>query len=86
MPDSLIGAEVEELESLVELTQVRGWRVVRRLLSEHRGRCLDQVYAHLKKHEDRKAGEWLAKSDLYNLLVTLIQNRKTELSKRKENE
>ena len=86
MPDPITGAEIEELESLQELTQLRGWRVVRNLLNSHRIYCVEQSNRCLEKHEDRKAGEWLARSKECPKLLTLIQNRKQELSDRKDKE
>lgn len=86
MPDTeqLTGADVEELEALTELTRLSGWRYVKNILSRHRIYCIEQSHKCLKKHEDRKAGEWLAKSEEPHTLITLIQNRKTELTKKKE--
>jgi hypothetical protein len=39
------------------------------------------VNDYLEKHEDRKAGEELAKMNDCNRLVSLVQNRITELRK-----
>ena len=39
--------------------------------------------ASLRKHDDRTAGEWLAKSTAYGNVVGLVENYKKELSDKK---
>jgi phosphopantetheinyl transferase (holo-ACP synthase) len=83
---SLTGADIEELESLGELTSLNGWKYVKKILNEHRIYCIEQAHKHLIKHEDRLAGEWLACSKEPHKFITLIQNRKKELSDKREKE
>ena len=85
MPN-LTGADVEEFEALNELTKLGGWKYVRKLLSDHRGFCLSKSRDLLKKHDDRKAGEWLAKSEEPQRILELILNRKKELANKMEGE
>lgn len=84
MLNTLTGFDVEELELLDEVVKSRGWRIIRNIFNEHRVHCLEKSQECLKKHEDRKAGEWLAKSEEPNTLIALIQNRRNELSKKQE--
>ena len=82
-PEAFTGAEMEELEALIELTRLRGWRIVKNLFHKHRLHCVEQAHKCLKSYQDRKAGEWLAKSDEPARLITLIQTRKDELEKKR---
>ena len=85
MPNEpLTGADVEELESLTELTQVRGWRVFKNLLTKHRQYCIEQSHKNTRSGDYRKAAEWLAKSDEPQTVQDLVHNRKQELTKRGE--
>ena len=83
MPEPLTGAEIEELESLSELVKSRVWRIVRNLLNEHRIYCVDKSHMYLKKQEDRKAGEWLARSEECPKLLLLVQDKIKELQENK---
>ncbi len=78
------GAEAEELDALSELTTFRGWKYFKNLLYKHHRHCLDKTHQHLDKHEDRKAGEWLARSKEKDRAITLIDKRKKELSDKRE--
>jgi len=80
MPDPITAQELEELESLYELTRLPGWKHIRNLLHRHKIDCIKKSNAALKKHEDRLAGEWLAKSTAYNNVTGLVENYKKELS------
>jgi len=79
--ERLTGADIEELEALSEVTRLPGWRYIKNIMSKHRIYCIEQAHKNMKKHEDRKAGEWLAKSEEPHAIITLIQNRKGELNK-----
>jgi len=84
MLDTLTGADVEEHDALVEVTNSRGWRYIKNMLSSHRIYCIEQAHKCIKKHEDRKAGEWLAKSEEPHRIITLIQERKKALTTKRE--
>jgi len=84
MPDPITPAEIEELESIVELTKVRGWRLFKNIIQKHRIFCLESAHKHLDRHEDRKAGEWLARSKEPQKIISLLENRKKELSDKRE--
>ncbi len=86
MPEQFTGADVEELESLTELTRLRGWRVLKALLNKHRIYCIEKSHQCLESHEDRKAGEWLARSKEPNKILTLVSGRKNELTKLREDQ
>ena len=79
MPDP---ADVEEFEYLDQMVKLGGWRVLRNLFSKHRIHCIENAHKHLKRLEDRKAGEWLARSEEPNILLSLVYNRRKELSDR----
>ena len=85
MPETT-GAELEELDALVELTKTRGWRYFRNLLYKHSSYCLDQSRKALEKHQDREAGEWLARSKEKDRALSLIIQRKKEISDKREQE
>ncbi len=78
------GAEAEELDALSELTNTRGWKFFRNLLHKHSQYCVDNAHKCLDKHEDRKAGEWLARSKEKDRAFTLIDKRKKEISDKRE--
>ncbi len=82
MPETT-AQELEELEYLQEITRLPGWKIVRNLLHRHKIDCITKSNAALRKHEDRTAGEWLAKSAVFNNVVGLVENHKKELSNRK---
>jgi hypothetical protein len=84
MPEPLTGAEVGEIESLIELTRLRGWKFLKIIFRDHRTHCLEQSHRFLKTHQDRKAGEWLARSEEPARLIALIQERKDELEQKRE--
>ena len=79
MPDPITGADVEELEALIEFTKLRAYRILKKINHEYRINCLEKSHASLRKHEDRKAGEWLAKSEVPAKILQLIQMRMDEL-------
>lgn len=84
MPDKLTGADIEELDSLTYMMKGTGWQSLKSIFNQHRIHCIEQTNKHLQKHEDRKAGEWLARSKEPNHLLSLINDRKEELSQKKE--
>jgi hypothetical protein len=84
MPDPITVQEVEELEGLSEIQKTQGWKFLKILLNKHRFYCIEQSNKHLERHEDRKAGEWLARSKEPQRLISLVSNRKQELSDKRE--
>ena len=86
MPEKLTIAEIEELEALEEMIRTRGWKFFKNILQHHRLFCLDEAHKHLRNHADRNAGEWLARSKEPHKIMTLLNNRKKELSDKREKE
>jgi len=86
MPEQkpITGAEIEELEYLDSLTRSKGWRYIRNLLHSHHLHCEQVAHTHLEKHEDRKAGEWLARSKEPSTILNMIVKRKNDLSKKRK--
>jgi len=84
MPEPITGSELEELDALVELTKTRGWKYFKGLLYKHRVYCIETAHKHLESHEDRKAGEWLARSKESNKVMNLVEKRKKEISTKRE--
>ena len=82
----LSGADIQELEDLTELTRFRGWKILKNLLYKHRLYCIEQSNKYLEKHEDRTAGEWLARSKEPHVILTQVDRRKKELSDQREKE
>ena len=75
------GYQIQELESLEETIKSGGWRIIKNILNEHRISLVEQSHRALRKHEDRKASEFLARSDETIKILSLIQAKKEELSK-----
>lgn len=74
-------AILKELHAWEEVIHSESWVVYRNFLKEH---CLflqKEVNDHLRKHEDRLAGEALRAMDDANKMLTLITKRITELNK-----
>ena len=86
MRDKITHSELEELEALQELTRMPGWRIVRNILHRHKVDCIEKSNAALRKHEDRKAGEWLAKSTIKDKVMGLVEQHKKQLSNKREKE
>ena len=84
MPDPITGAEIEEMDALIELKRLRGFRYFKNLLHTHHNHCVDKVSNHLEKHEDRLAGEWLARSKEQGKTLNLIEKRIKEISDKRE--
>lgn len=74
------GGDVEDLDAIVELTRMRGWPILKKIFNEYKIDCIQKAHMHLKKHEDRKAGELLAKSNAPFEVINRFQNKKKELS------
>ena len=82
----LSATDIEELDALEEMTRTRGWRYFKNLLTEHRNYCIEKAHQHLADHQDRAAGEWLACSKEPHKILTIINNRRKELSDKREKE
>ena len=75
-----------ELEAWQEIIHSEGWRVFIKLLKTHQDYLQSQVNFYLEKHEDRKAGEELAKINDCKKIAGLVKNRIEELRKPKGGE
>ena len=84
MPDQITGAELEEMDALIEFKKTRGFRYFRNLLHTHHRYCVEKSNKALKDHKDREAGEWLAKSEEPAKALNLIEKRKKEISDKRE--
>lgn len=84
MPEPITGAEVEELESLIDLMRSKTWRYIKNEFTKHRLHCVEESHKCLKLCQDRKAGEWLARSEESTRLISLIQGRKAKLESKRE--
>jgi len=73
--------EMLELELLTELTHCKGWAYLRNILSNQRIQNLTQLHVHLRKHEDRRAGEYMARADEDILIMEIVKERINELKK-----
>lgn len=81
----LTPAQQLELDELSELITSDNWKHVRNLINRRRLYCDEQMAICLRKHEDRKAGEWMARSDeLLNITKKVYQHRQELLNKSKE--
>lgn len=70
-----------ELSSWQNLVHTEDWRVFVKLLKTHQDYLQGKVNSHLIKHEDRKAGEELAKLNDCKKILSLVQNRINEINK-----
>ena len=82
---SVTGQQIIEYEALHDLVSSEGWRFVRNMLVERRRVLEDELKSALRKHEDRKAGEKLARIDETLVTIELVRNRVKELQTKKEN-
>ena len=77
--------EVKELEYLDSILSAPGWKYVTNLFHNHYLYCITSAHKCLEKYEDRKAGEWLAKSKEPNTILNMIIKRRNELQNKQEN-
>lgn len=83
--NKLTPAEQLELDELSELIASDNWKIVRNLINRRRIHCEEQMKTCLKKHEDRKAGEWMARSEeLLNITRMVTKHRELLIDKAKE--
>jgi len=80
----MIGFDPLEWEQLHDLKKSKGWRYFRNLVVQHRQYLIEKSHSCLKKHEDRKAGEYLAKAEETISIIDLVKHRLTELENSKE--
>ena len=78
------GAEILEYEELQQLISIDGWRILRNLAAKHKQFLVEEAHRSLKKHDDRKAGEYLAKAEESLIFIDLVKERIKELSEKKE--
>lgn len=76
--------EQRELEAIEDFTDTNGWRVIRDILKRHKIYLMEESQKHLEKHEDRKAGELLARSKEPDRIIELIKHRRDELRTKQE--
>ena len=77
--------EVKELEYLESFLSSQGWKYIKNLLHTHTLYCITSAHKCMEKFEDRKAGEWLAKSKEPNTILNMIIKRRNELQTKQEN-
>lgn len=70
-----------ELEAWDSLIHTEDWRAFLKLLDAHKEYLQARVNEYLAAHEDRRAGEELAKLNDCNRIKTLITSRIKELQK-----
>ena len=72
-----------ELEAWRNLVNSKDWSVFRKLLEEHKQALQKEVNICLRKHDDRRAGEALAKMDDCDKLIDLIKSKLKSLQEEK---
>jgi hypothetical protein len=82
MPDNQ--PPILEFEAWQNIIHSEDWRVFVRVLKTHKEYLQGRVNRHLEKHEDRKAGEELAKMRDCDNLLKLVETRIAELRKQTE--
>lgn len=73
-----------ELDMLEDLIHSDGWSVVKRIFKDHAIYMVKESHLALEKHEDRKAGELLARSKEPQCLINKVRGRVDELRQTKE--
>lgn len=68
-----------ELDSWQNIIHTEDWRVFLKLLKSHQDYLQTKVNSLLEKHEDRSAGEELAKLNDCSKIISLVQNRIAEI-------
>lgn len=72
---------LSDLNAWQEIIHSSNWRVFVKLLKDHQDYLQLQVNSYLGKHEDRRAGEELAKLNDCKKIISLVQNRIAEIRK-----
>lgn len=78
---------IEEMDAIEELLGSAGWRVLRGMLADHKAYLQNQANLELRKHQDRKAGEYLAAMGECDVIINRVRERLTvlrDLAKNKE--
>ena len=83
MPD-ITPEEIKELEYLDSFLTSPGWKYVKNLFYTHHLYCVLQSHQSLEKFDDRRAGEWLAKSKEPNTILNMLIKRRNELQTKQE--
>ena len=68
-------SQLFELDQWQTIIHSESWRVFLKLLKTHKEYLQLQSNAYLRKHDDRRAGEELAKIDDCEKLISLVQGR-----------
>ena len=77
-------ANIPEWEELKSYLKSPAYRYVRNMYTLHRQYLQEQVNLQLKHHEDRKAGETLARMTEVIYLSEMVKNRVKELENPEE--
>jgi len=72
-------SQLLEFNQWQDIIHTEGWRCYLKALKAHKEYLQIRVNGHLRKHEDRRAGEELAKLDDCDKVMQLIQKRIAEL-------
>lgn len=77
-------AALHELHNWQNIIRTDEWVVFRKLLKEHAEWLQGEANKHLRKNEDRQAGETLRAMDDCNKILNLVTNRINELTTKAE--
>jgi len=73
-----------EEEMLRSFMRTDGWSILKKLFQERATYLVKESHLELEKHNDRKAGELLARSKEPQFLINKVVNRKRDLKKENE--
>ena len=74
-------SQIYELDTWTDLIQSEDWKVFTKLIKNHCEYLQESCNSYLEKHEDRRAGEELAKLNDCKKLLALASSRIAELRK-----
>lgn len=74
-------SQLLELGSWQNIIHSEDWRVFLKLLKNHQDYLQSKVNSFLEKHEDRRAGEELAKLNDCSKIISIVQHRIEEIRK-----
>lgn len=75
-----------ELNQWNEIVKSESWLVFKRLLNVHKQWLQKEVNGHLRRHEDRLAGELLARIDECDKILKLVDERVKKLTQKADEE
>ena len=79
-------SQLHEFSQWQDIIHSEGWRCYLKALQSHKAYLQVQANGYLRKHEDRRAAEELAKMDDCEKIVNLIKTRISELRTKTEGE